>query len=56
MTKDKEILELLKIMLNNNDFQFGGHTYLQISGTAMGIPFAPNYANNCCAKVEIPFF
>ena len=42
-------------MLNNNDFRFGDNIYLQTSGTAMGIPFAPDYANNCCAKVEVPF-
>ena len=42
---DKEILELLQLCLENNDFQFNGKWYLQTSGTAMGKKFAPNYAN-----------
>ena len=38
---DKEILELLKINLENNV----PTTYLQTWGTSMGKKFAPNYAN-----------
>ena len=41
----KEILDLLKICLENNDFIFNNDWYLQVGGTAMGKKFAPNYAN-----------
>ena len=50
--RDKEILELLKLSLENNDFTFNGDWYLQISGTAMGKKFAPNYANIFMADWE----
>ena len=33
---DKEIMDLLKLSLENNDFIFKDDLYLQISGTAMG--------------------
>ena len=49
---DEEILELLKISLENNDFVFNNEWYLQVSGTAMGKKFAPNYANIFMAKWE----
>lgn len=49
---DKEILELLKICLTHNDFQFNSKFYLQIHGTAMGKIFAPNYANIFMADWE----
>lgn len=39
------ILELLELILSHNDFQFAGKWFLQILGTAMGKPFAPEYAN-----------
>jgi len=42
---DEEILELLKIALTHNDFQFAGRFFLQIMGTAMGKRFAPSLAN-----------
>ena len=47
-----EILQLLKLCLENNDFEFGEHKYLQKSGTAMGKIFAPNYCNIFMAKLE----
>ena len=37
---DKEILELLKINLENNDFEFNSQWYLQTWGTSMGKKFA----------------
>ena len=37
---DKEILELLKIILENNDFEFNSQWYLQTWGTSMGKKFA----------------
>jgi len=49
---DKEILELLEISLNYNDFKFNSEFYLQIHGTAMGKVFAPNYANIFMADWE----
>ena len=42
---DKEILERLKINLENNDFEFNSQWYLQMWGTSMSKKFAPNYAN-----------
>lgn len=42
---DSEIIQLLKLCLDSNDFSFNGKHYLQISGTAMGQRFAPAYAN-----------
>lgn len=49
---DEEILELLKICLENNDFIFNGEWFLQTYGTAMGRKFAPNYANLFMAQWE----
>ena len=37
---DELILELLRIILSNNDFEFDGKFYLQICGIAMGRKFA----------------
>lgn len=41
---DTEILQLLKLCLTNNDFQFDNNYYLQVEGTAMGQRYAPSYA------------
>ncbi len=49
---DHEILRLLITSLRNNDFTFNNEWFLQISGTAMGKKFAPNYANIFMAKWE----
>ena len=49
---DSQILELLKLSLENNDFEFNGEWYLQTWGTAMGKKFAPNYANLFMARWE----
>lgn len=45
--KDKQdcIIELLQFVLNNNYFLYEGNWYHQISGTAMGTPTAPVFAN-----------
>jgi len=37
---DAEILQLQEIALRNNEFEFAGHLFLQICGTAMGKGFA----------------
>lgn len=42
---DTEIVKLLQITLRNNTFDFNNKQYLQIHGTAMGTPDAPNQAN-----------
>ena len=47
---DKEIIDLLKFSLQNNDFIFNDDWYLTISGTAMGKKFVQNYANIFMAK------
>ena len=49
---EKEILELLELNLNNNDFKFNDQWYLQVSGTAMGKKYAPSYANIDMAILE----
>ena len=43
---------MLIFILQNNHFTFNGKTYLQIHGTSMGTPFAPNYANIFMAEIE----
>jgi hypothetical protein len=42
---DDSIIELMSICLHNHEFLFNGRRYIQTWGTAMGTPFAPNYAN-----------
>ncbi|GAA6073383.1 uncharacterized protein LOC105358296 isoform X1 [Tachysurus ichikawai] len=49
---DKELIQLLTINLNRNDFEFNGEFFLQIKGTAMGKKFAPAYANIFMAEWE----
>ncbi|XP_024122529.1 uncharacterized protein LOC112143026, partial [Oryzias melastigma] len=49
---DEEILQLLEINLTKNDFEFNGHFFLQIKGTAMGKKFAPAYADIFMAEWE----
>ena len=52
LRKDNEILKLLELCLKGGDFEFGDDKYLQVSGTAMGKKFAPNYANIFMAEWE----
>ena len=49
---DQQILELLKLSLENNDFTFNKEWFLQIWGTAMGKKFAPEYADIFMANWE----
>ena len=42
---DEFIIERLKIILENNSFEFGDKNFLQIFGRAMGTKMAPTYAN-----------
>ena len=39
------IIDLLRIVLENNYFNFNGRHFHQIAGTAMGTKLAPSYAN-----------
>lgn len=48
----KEIMDLLEIQLRNKDLEVYGKTFHQVSGTAMGKPSAPGYANNAMARWE----
>lgn len=49
---DEHLLELLKINLTQNDFEFDKKFYIQVRGTAMGKRFAPSYANIYMAEWE----
>ena len=48
----KSLLELLKLVLYKNNFDFNGKHYLQIGGTAMGTKLAPSYANLFMGQLE----
>ena len=50
--KYKTLLELLKLVLHKNNFQFNGEHYLQIGRTAMATKVAPSYANLFMARLE----
>ena len=57
--RDKEInpkngtpVDILDFVLKNNNFQFNGENYHQISGTAMGTRVAPSYANLFMTALE----
>ena len=52
---NKSVLELLKLVLNCNNFEFNGKHYKQIKGTAMGTKVAPTFANIFMGKFEIDF-
>ena len=49
---DTQILELLRLSLVRNDFDFNGQTYLQVKGVAMGKIFAPSLADIFMARWE----
>lgn len=49
---NSSILELLKIVLHSNNFDFNGKHYLQTGGTAMGTRLAPSYANIFMGDLE----
>ena len=42
---DENVLELLELCLNSNDFAFDCKWFLQNSGTTMGTKWSPNYAD-----------
>lgn len=47
--------DLAHIVLNMNYFKYENSFYHQVKGTAMGSPFAPNYANLFMGKFEEDF-
>ena len=49
------ILNLIRLVLENNHFQFNNDNYLQKMGTAMGSPMAPAYASLFMGKLEQDF-
>lgn len=51
-SRSEEVIKLLKLSLECNDFEFNDQWYLQVSGTAMGKKFAPAYANIMMAIFE----
>ena len=46
------IKQMMVFILKHNYFTFNGRFYQQIQGTAMGSPFAPNYANIFMTNIE----
>lgn len=52
MPPNELLLELASFVLKCNYFKFEEDFYLQIKGTAMGSPFAPNYANLYVGQLE----
>jgi hypothetical protein len=48
------VLALLEWVLRNNFLQFKGIVYHQLTGTAMGTPVAPTYANLVLRTIEAP--
>ncbi|MGL5102271.1 MAG: GIY-YIG nuclease family protein [Plesiomonas sp.] len=49
---ENTLIDLLRLSLTQNDFEFNGEFYLQIKGTAMGKKFAPAYADIYMAQWE----
>ena len=47
-----ELIQLLRLVLTCNNFEFNGEHYLQINGTAMGTKVAPSLANIFMADLE----
>ncbi|XP_078374399.1 uncharacterized protein LOC144657936 [Oculina patagonica] len=48
----ERICDLIRMILNMNNFSFNNQHYLQIHGTAMGTRMAPSYANLFMGKFE----
>ena len=49
------LIELAKIVLKNNFFEFDQKTFKQVRGTAVGTKFAPPYAILFMADLEEKF-
>ena len=48
-------VEMLRIILEGNHFEFAGNMYKQVQGTAMGTKMAPAYANLFMCELETEF-
>src|SRR5215469_11835929 len=42
---DKHLIDIIKLILENNDFEFNGETFLQCLGCSMGTRVGPSCAN-----------
>ena len=51
----KDLGELMRLILKNNNLVFGDQHYLQIHGTAMGTKMAPSFANLFMGNLEKEF-
>ncbi|KAJ8032973.1 Zonadhesin [Holothuria leucospilota] len=51
----KDLGELMRLILTNNNLVFGDQHYLQIHGTAMGTKIAPSFANLFMGNLEKEF-
>ncbi|KAJ8036166.1 hypothetical protein HOLleu_20053 [Holothuria leucospilota] len=51
----KDLGELMRLILTNNNLVFGDQHYLQIHGTAMGTKMAPSFANLFMGNLEKEF-
>ena len=50
--RKSDLLEMIRFVLENNWFTFGGNSYHQVSGLAMGVACAPVIANLYCGVYE----
>ena len=53
---DQFIINAIRIVLEQNTFNFDNSTFLQICGTAMGTKCAPVYATMVIALLEVRFY
>ena len=51
----EDLIKMVRFVLQNNYFEFNGIVKQQISGTAIGIKFAPTYACIFMEKLETDF-
>ena len=51
----RDLGELMRLILTNNNLEFDNQHYLQIHGTAMGTKMAPSFANLFMGKLEKQF-
>ena len=49
------LIEALEMVLSLNNFEFNGHHYIQVGGTAMGTKVAPSFANIFMGDFENKF-
>lgn len=49
---DDQLIQLLTLLLQNNDFSFNNNVYLQVTGAAMGYPTSPSCADIYLEKLD----